>query len=64
MQELCEGACVLGAEHKPIMIGRLQRYAMDHVYDTAIDVVPAAGAADRHTRRRDRRRSRRALLRG
>src|ERR1700728_1110843 len=29
VQELCEGACVLGSEHKPIMIGRLQRYAMD-----------------------------------
>ena len=29
VQELCEGACVLGAEHKPIMIGRLQRHAMD-----------------------------------
>ncbi len=29
VQELCEGACVLGAEHKPIAIGRLQRYAMD-----------------------------------
>jgi dihydropyrimidine dehydrogenase (NAD+) subunit PreT len=32
VQELCEGACVLGAEHKPIMIGRLQRYAMDYIY--------------------------------
>src|ERR1700734_3553712 len=32
VQELCEGACVLGAEHKPIMIGRLQRFAMDHAY--------------------------------
>lgn len=31
VQELCEGACVLRAENKPIMIGRLQRYAMDHV---------------------------------
>ena len=30
VQELCEGACVLGAEHKPIAIGRLQRYAMDY----------------------------------
>lgn len=30
VQELCEGACVLGSEHKPIMIGRLQRYAMDY----------------------------------
>ena len=33
VQELCEGACVLGAEHKPIAIGRLQRYAMDFAYD-------------------------------
>src|SRR5438445_7596872 len=32
VQELCEGACVLGAEHKPITIGRLQRHAMDHIY--------------------------------
>jgi glutamate synthase (NADPH/NADH) small chain len=32
VQELCEGACVLGAEHKPISIGRLQRYAMDDFY--------------------------------
>src|SRR5579871_1886294 len=31
VQELCEGACVLGADHKPISIGRLQRYSMDHV---------------------------------
>jgi glutamate synthase (NADPH/NADH) small chain len=39
VQELCEGACVLGADHKPISIGRLQRYAMDfarerHLYPT------------------------------
>jgi len=32
VQELCEGACVLGAEHKPISIGRLQRFAMDYAY--------------------------------
>ena len=32
VQELCEGACVLGEDHKPIMIGRLQRYVMDHAY--------------------------------
>ena len=32
VQELCEGACVLGGEHKPIAIGRLQRYAMDYAY--------------------------------
>jgi glutamate synthase (NADPH/NADH) small chain len=30
VQELCEGACVLGGDHKPIAIGRLQRYAMDY----------------------------------
>lgn len=29
VQELCEGACVLGAVKKPVNIGRLQRYAMD-----------------------------------
>lgn len=34
VQELCEGACVLGAEHKPIAIGRLQRFAMDHARET------------------------------
>ena len=42
VQELCEGACVLGAEHKPIMIGRLQRFAMDHVYQRGIGVVKLA----------------------
>jgi dihydropyrimidine dehydrogenase (NAD+) subunit PreT len=47
VQELCEGACVLGADHKPIMIGRLQRYAMDYVYSRSLDlfkpVAPARG---------------------
>ena len=38
VQELCEGACVLGAEHKPIAIGRLQRHAMDFVYAKGIDM--------------------------
>jgi dihydropyrimidine dehydrogenase (NAD+) subunit PreT len=41
VEELCEGACVLNSEHKPIMIGRLQRYAMDHLYDNHIDVFHA-----------------------
>src|ERR1700686_5181353 len=41
VQELCEGACVLGGEHKPISIGRLQRYAMDHIYGRKIDVFHA-----------------------
>ena len=42
VQELCEGACVLGAEHKPIAIGRLQRYAMDYSYARGIDVFLTA----------------------
>jgi len=42
VQELCEGACVLGADHKPIMIGRLQRYAMDYIYDRNLRVIGVA----------------------
>jgi len=29
VEQLCEGDCVLGAHHKPIAIGRLQRHATD-----------------------------------
>jgi glutamate synthase (NADPH/NADH) small chain len=29
VQELCEGSCVLGIDHMPISIGRLQRHAID-----------------------------------
>jgi len=43
VQELCEGACVLGADHKPISIGRLQRFAMD--YAKARGVHPVVNAA-------------------
>ena len=46
VQELCEGACVLGAGHKPIMIGRLQRYAMDYANGRAaglIQIAPPSG---------------------
>jgi dihydropyrimidine dehydrogenase (NAD+) subunit PreT len=42
VEELCEGACVLNSEQKPIRIGRLQRYAMDHVYERRIDVFQPA----------------------
>jgi len=42
VEELCEGACVLGKDHKPIMIGRLQRHAMDQVYRRGINVVKLA----------------------
>jgi dihydropyrimidine dehydrogenase (NAD+) subunit PreT len=46
VQELCEGACVLGAEHKPIMIGRLQRFAMDYASNRGLQLfrpAPATG---------------------
>jgi len=33
VEVLCEGACVLQHDHKPITIGRLQRYAMDNARD-------------------------------
>ena len=42
VQELCEGACVLGADHRPIAIGRLQRFAMDSVADRGPRMIPVA----------------------
>jgi len=44
VQELCEGACVLGAEHKPIAIGRLQRHAMDFVHNNRIELFQPASS--------------------
>ena len=44
VQELCEGACVLGAEHKPIAIGRLQRHAMDFAYGSGVELFRPAKA--------------------
>jgi glutamate synthase (NADPH/NADH) small chain len=42
---LCEGACVLNLEgRKPVEIGRLQRYAVDHVLDRGISVLKAGVA--------------------
>src|SRR5208283_2531665 len=43
---LCEGSCVLHRYHqKPIEIGRLQRYAMDHFYATKGELAVAKTAA-------------------
>jgi len=47
VQELCEGACVLGAEHKPIAIGRLQRHAMDFAYGKGLKPFEPAKATGR-----------------
>ncbi|HET6182655.1 MAG TPA: NAD(P)-dependent oxidoreductase [Acetobacteraceae bacterium] len=38
VEELCEGACVLRQEHRPIAIGRLQRHAMDYAYSRGTDL--------------------------
>lgn len=39
---LCEGGCVMqDRDEKPIKIGRLQRYATDHVFDNKIKVLTA-----------------------
>lgn len=48
VEELCEGACVLGADHQPIQIGRLQRFAMDHLYRAGtVPFTPAAPTGKR-----------------
>jgi len=40
---LCEGACVvLDLEGEAVKIGRLQRYATDHVYENGIQVLKAS----------------------
>jgi glutamate synthase (NADPH/NADH) small chain len=42
-EELCEGACVvLDLEGDPVKIGRLQRYATDHVFERGITVLHSA----------------------
>ncbi|GGL98134.1 NAD(P)-dependent oxidoreductase [Deinococcus aerophilus] len=38
VEELCEGACVLNSEEKPIAIGRLQRHAVDHVQERGVQL--------------------------
>jgi glutamate synthase (NADPH/NADH) small chain len=44
VEELCEGACVMGHGFKPIAIGRLQRYATDTVLHDETPVFPSAPA--------------------
>ncbi len=49
---LCEGACVmLDRDSDPIKIGRLQRYATDHVSENRIQVLKPADKKIRQTRR-------------
>ena len=44
VEELCEGACVMGHGFKPIAIGRLQRYATDTVLHDETPVFQPAPA--------------------
>lgn len=41
-EELCEGACVLNHETKPIQIGALQRYATDWMRETETEIYTPA----------------------
>ncbi|MCA9836331.1 MAG: NAD(P)-dependent oxidoreductase [Trueperaceae bacterium] len=47
VEELCEGACVLGSDHKPIQIGQLQRYAMDYLYKNDLQPLTLAPKTDK-----------------
>ena len=47
VEELCEGACVLNAEGRPIMIGRLQRHATDHLFENGIRLFTAGPPSGR-----------------
>jgi len=45
VEEMCEGACVLGKEHHPIQIGRLQRHSTDWLFAAGLTTFQAAQAA-------------------
>ncbi len=47
VDQLCEGACVLGAQHRPIQIGRLQRHSTDFILDHDIQVLRAGASTGR-----------------
>ena len=46
---LCEGACVLNDQHRPINIGSLQRFATDHALSRGLPIVRAAAKEDAAT---------------
>lgn len=48
VEELCVGACVLGGEHKPIAIGRLQRYTMDSIAGRERQAITIAAPTGRN----------------
>jgi len=49
VEELCEQVCVLSsAEEKPVVIGRLQRHATDHLFETGLQPFERAPASGKH----------------
>ncbi len=47
VEQLCEGSCVLQAEHRPIAIGRLQRHATDWLLEERQNPLAAGPATGR-----------------
>jgi glutamate synthase (NADPH/NADH) small chain len=47
VDQLCEGACVLQSEHRPIAIGRLQRYATDPLLENPRNPLSAGAPTGR-----------------
>jgi glutamate synthase (NADPH/NADH) small chain len=49
VEELCEQVCVLNsAEEKPVVIGRLQRHATDHLFASGIQPFEHGPNSDKH----------------
>jgi glutamate synthase (NADPH/NADH) small chain len=49
VEELCEQVCVLNtAEDKPVIIGQLQRYATDHLFDSGAQPFIRAADSGKH----------------
>lgn len=49
VEELCEQVCVVrAAEERPVAIGRLQRYATDHLFETGMQPYGQASASGKH----------------
>ena len=49
VEELCEQVCVINtAEEKPVVIGRLQRYATDHLFETGMQPFERAPGSGKY----------------
>ncbi len=49
VEELCEEVCVKNSsEHKPVVIGQLQRFATDHLFEKSTQPFQRAAASGKH----------------